>query len=227
MNRALRAVARGLFALLPGRSALLYRLAKKYIARYDGNNNADMNTNGELLFMRERLAHARVVFDVGANRGDWAARALEINPDIDLHCFEPSRPTFDALVARGFHARLNRFALGDKPGDARMFVHDDSGTSSLYDRRGVEHFTATGEETIQVRTADDYCAEVGIESIDFFKIDVEGHEMAVMRGMEKLFRTGHVKVIQFEYGGTNIDAHVLLKDVWELLEPHGYRFYKL
>ena len=33
--------------------------------------------------------------------------------------------------------------------------------------------------------------------------------------------------IQFEYGGTYIDAHLLLKDIFWLLTSYGYRLHKI
>src|SRR5438105_14888148 len=60
-----------------------------------GFGNGDPRRNGELRIVRELLSPPtdgdRVVFDVGANRGDFAAMLLdEIETNLEIHCFEPS-----------------------------------------------------------------------------------------------------------------------------------------
>ena len=56
---------------------------------------------------------------------------------------------------------------------------------------------------------------------------MEGHELEVFKGGESLFREGRVQVIQFEYGGCNIDSKVLLKDIFEFFEGMNYGFCKI
>ena len=45
------------------------------------------------------------------------------------------------------------------------------------------------------------------------KIDVEGHELDVLKGFGELIKK--VRLIQFEFGGTNIDSKTYLRDFWE------------
>ncbi len=60
------------------------RLSKAMLNRALGNNNGDMTANGELYLMRQILHLKRegdqrfVVFDVGANVGQWATSLLEV-----------------------------------------------------------------------------------------------------------------------------------------------------
>ena len=48
--------------------------------------------------------------------------------------------------------------------------------------------------------------------IDFFKIDVEGHEMDVLKGIGD--KISNIKLIQFEFGGCNIDTRCFFQDFW-------------
>ena len=83
-----------LFSYLPPDDERLYRLCQHYVDRYNGENNDDIHKNGELRFMRQTLGNCHTVFDVGANVGEWAALALNLNPTVNLHCFEPSQATY-------------------------------------------------------------------------------------------------------------------------------------
>src|SRR5437870_3558252 len=80
-----------------------YDLCKAYVDRFSGENNVDFRTNGELTLLRGALGSQETltVFDVGANIGEWSRLALTVNANIDLHCFEPSRATFDRLQRAG------------------------------------------------------------------------------------------------------------------------------
>jgi len=59
------------------------------------------------------------------------------------------------------------------------------------------------------------------------KVDVEGHELEVFKGAQGMLEKGAVKRIQFEYGGCNIDARMLLKDFFAFCAPYRYAFYKI
>lgn len=53
------------------------------------------------------------------------------------------------------------------------------------------------------------------------KIDVEGHEFQVLLGAEKILE--HIRLIQFEFGPTNIHSRIFLKDIWDYLTPKGFQ----
>ena len=72
-----------------------------------------------------------------------------------------------------------------------------------------------------------FCEGNKIEKISFLKIDVEGNELSVLKGAEKYISAGKVDYIQFEYGGTFIDAHILLKDVFEFFKNKPYTISKM
>jgi FkbM family methyltransferase len=84
-----------------------------------------------------------------------------------------------------------------------------------------------GTETIRIETLDEDCSVRGIEHIDFLKLDVEGHEFDAPKGARDLLASRRIKILQFEYGGTYIDARVLLKDIWSCFDGLGYCFFKL
>ncbi len=99
-------IKHSLWNAIPSRNCHLYALCKRYVDRYNSENNDNIHTNGEWRFMQTILPQCATVFDVGANVGDWTALALDINPRLVIHCFEPSVATFQRLQARGQYATI-------------------------------------------------------------------------------------------------------------------------
>lgn len=212
----------------------LYTLCKKYVDNYDGENNSDMVTNGEWRFMKLNLGQCKIVFDVGANIGEWTTLALNINNNISVHCFEPNHYAFNKLIKKKFPTSVicNNFGLSSIKGENDLYIFENgSGLNSLYQRHGLENGwnlkPQHKKEKVQLDTLQNYCNEKNISKIDYMKIDVEGHELEVFKGGRDLFTNVRVDIIQFEYGGCNIDSHVLLKDIFDFFKGRDYDFYKI
>lgn len=225
---------RRFFDWVPADNRLLYRLCKRYADRYNSENDVNMETNGELRLMRQILPKCHTVFDIGANVGHWATLALQINPSLNLHCFEPSRTTYQQLMGNPFPSNVvcNNFGLSSVPHEANLLVFDDgSGLNSLYRRQGLEEGWGLApqerEEVVHLETVDIYCSCSKIQAVDFIKVDVEGHELEVFKGMRNMLASEQIGAVQFEYGGCNIDARVLLKDLFDFFKPFAYTFYKI
>jgi hypothetical protein len=71
---------------------------------------------------------------------------------------------------------------------------------------------------VNVRRLDLFCVEQDIPRIDFLKLDVEGLELDVLRGAGHMLGSA-IDSIQFEFGGTDIDSRVFLRDFFYLLAP--------
>lgn len=214
------------------------RLSKAMLNRALGNNNDNMATNGEVFLMRQILHLQRerdykfIAFDVGANVGQWATSLLEVAGKRGgvVHCFEPSPATFSklksAMAKYGSEEKVFciNAGLSDLEGTMELYIEEEgSGINSFYNRRleglGISYDKS---ETVQVTTVDNYCREKGISHIDFLKVDVEGHELAVLRGATEMVKKQAIEYIQFEYGGCWIDSRTLFMDMYDFLTGYGY-----
>lgn len=216
------------------------RLSKAMLNRAFGNNNDNMATNGEISLMRQVLGlHGAgdrkfVAFDIGANIGEWTTFLLEVAEKVPrggiVHCFEPSPATFSKLQsAMAKHQSAEKVfcinaGLSDLEGTMELYIKEEgAGINSFYNRRleglGISYDES---ETVQVTTVDNYCRENAISYIDFLKVDVEGHELAVMRGATGMLKKQNIDYVQFEYGGCWIDSRTLFMDMYDLLTGFGY-----
>ena len=50
------------------------------------------------------------------------------------------------------------------------------------------------------------------------KMDIEGFELFALKGAQEALK-GQIQLIQFEFGGANIDSRTFFKDFWLLLSP--------
>lgn len=209
------------------------RLGRFILHRARCEDDDDSVTNGEYALLRRLATSANppsVIFDVGANKGEWTQQACaHFSQSAEFFAFEPVAATHAYLATEfattGGERKVNvvHLALGDDDGTAEMQVSGNlAGSNSLYKRQGTR---VKGEsvESVRVARGDTFCHERGIQRVGFLKIDTEGHELAVLRGFEQLLKTHAIDVVQFEYGGTWIDARTLLKDAFNLLQNHGYR----
>jgi FkbM family methyltransferase len=184
-----------------------------------GYGNADPAANGEFALLDD-LPDAPVVFDVGARHGDYAAFVLELRPNAEVHCFEPSRTSFADLSSRLVgRARLHNVALAESRGTALLYSEQSgSAMSSLYRRElGWLNVDFSITEDVAVSTLDAVCAEEGVERIDVLKLDAEGAEAPVLAGATRMLDEGRIERVVFEYGGTALDSGFFIRDFYRLL----------
>ena len=187
-------------------------------------SGSDIATSGETALL-DLLPPEATVFDVGANRGDYALAVLNRRPQAHVHCFEPSKCTFDLLckALQNKNAVLNDCGLGEREDEMTLYSNEaGSGLASLT-RRRLDHFGVQMnlEEKVRITTLDKYCTERGIERIDLLKVDVEGHEMGVFKGGSRLLENRQVRTVMFEFGGCNIDTRTYFQDFYYYLQSLG------
>jgi FkbM family methyltransferase len=225
------------------------RLSKALSDNVLGNNNDNRKTNGEfnllnqifLSLKKENINHEIVMFDIGANIGYYTlnllnyAQKYSFTENIKVYCFEPSSFTFSELktnlmkhpLARNVH--FANLAMSDSNGKSILHIANNGAeVNSFYKRRteglGIHY---NNNEQVITTTLDTYCIENNIFHINFIKIDVEGHELAVIKGAANMLKQQAIDYIQFEYGGCWIDSRTLLLDMYDLIISFGYSIGKI
>jgi FkbM family methyltransferase len=140
-------------------------------------------------FLQSRVKPGAVCLDVGANIGAYVLQfAHWSGPWGRVFAFEPN-PTAVTILAN--HVRLNGLegrvqiveaAVGDKVGEATMFAAGSDGMSRLHAPNPLIA-QRTSSLTVPVTTIDSFCRRHNVTP-DWLLVDVEGLEMAVLRGAQ-------------------------------------------
>ncbi len=212
-----------------GRS--MYLWARADVPRAMGFNGEERMQH-ELLRACTKLGQAPVIFDVGANVGNWTLRLLdectELKPNWhpNVHCFEPVPATFETLQSRVSAHALSRdvylvpLAFSAEQGTAEMFIAGETaGTNSLHDdaMRVIDH-----RIQVDLTTVSEYCRKKSIKSIHYLKCDTEGHDIEVLRGASAMFRDEKIMAFQFEYNYKWVTSRHYLLDVFEFAASIPY-----
>lgn len=182
-------------------------------------------------FVKSKGMHEVVALDVGANMGNWSRDLLETIPGAKIIAFEPSKEAFRRLSQR-FESNKNvecvNIALGKINSKSTLFSNESASGWASLTRRRLEHLGVefNFSETIEVKTLDDWLNNAGQDlSPNILKMDVEGHELDVLQGAEQALL--NIKIVQFEFGGCNIDTRTFFQDFWYFLTERDFELFRL
>lgn len=168
----------------------------------------------------EHVPSGGVVWDIGANIGFYSLIASRLVGDGTVVAFEPLPDNQEAIrrnlaLNEVANVELIGIALSDREGQAELEIHA-SPTWAKLDTSGDTSFKRDSEVSGQVRV-DVSTMDAQLEHVaapDLVKMDIEGAEVAALRGADRLLRERRPTLI-CELHGTNAA-------VTELLQAYGY-----
>jgi FkbM family methyltransferase len=185
---------------------------------------------GTMRWLDEELRAGDVFMDIGANIGIYTiAAAHRVGSTGKVYAFEPHKVNVLALMrnvaANNFYDRVTVFscALSDRPAVARFnyssIVGGSSGSQFGHVRAAgkATEFAPVAREMVLGTSVDALLAEQAIASPALIKIDVDGNELPILRGMRALLTgTNRPRAVQVEMNVGEQDA------IKEFLAECGY-----
>ena len=169
----------------------------------DGTREPE-STNAIQNFIRE----GDVVVDIGANLGYYALLESRIVGGSGIvYAIEPSPDNIDALkenIKLNGYTNIECFTIGigDKEEIAKMFMSPHSNLNSLVIQKNKK---TIGNIDIQITTLDNFLK--GKKQPDFIRMDVEGYEYNIIKGMKGLLNSKKPLKIFME-----LHPHIMEKD---------------
>jgi FkbM family methyltransferase len=178
-----------------------------------------------------------VILDIGANRGQSIRFFQQLFPACLIHAFEPNAKLF-AQLSRHFSAPgviLHQAGMSAAPGELLFHENVLDETSSFESVQADSAYLKTKSRIllvevnqlttqsypVKVTTIDQFLADTGITEADIVKVDVEGHEAAVLRGAAQALAARRIRFIQLEEHADDQYSHGPPNSEW--LQANGYR----
>lgn len=185
----------------------------------------------EINLVKKFVAAGDKFFDVGANIGVYTLLASRlVGADGQVHAFEPLADAYGYLkdnveLNRARNINLNPVAVGDKAGEADLYINAQSALTGLgKTKRGI----LLDVQKVPVWTLDDYASRQGIRSIDFLKIDVEGFEGHVLRGAARLLSGSPNLIVMSELAKKNFEPlGFSVKEVVDWMRGIGFEVWMI
>jgi FkbM family methyltransferase len=175
----------------------------------------------------------KIFIDIGAHKGLYTKEVLKFFPDIECYLFEPS-PSNTIILKNKFenlnNVHISKHALSNITGKQKIYFDKPGSEITSLTKRRLEHFHMYMDYSEEIettrfdefwKTTDTYLNNPNT-IIDYVKIDVEGHELDVLEGFGSLIK--NMGLIQFEFGGTNIDTRTFFQDFWYFFNNKLYDF---
>lgn len=175
--------------------------------------------------------NAKIIFDVGANKGLLTKEYLQQFPAAFIHAFEPFNeyyPLWKEMQAANKNIVFNPLGVFDRNGQISFNVNVNHDTNSILHSARIgatsdTHCNTVNETTIDIITLDKYCSEHNIEHIDILKIDTQGSELAVLKGAQRMLQAKKIKLIYTEtYFRKQYVDQPLFFEIAQYLSIFGY-----
>ena len=147
-------------------------------------------------FSMLRANNVNLIFDVGANTGQFGVLLREIGFDGKIVSFEPLSDARECLLKNSRNDPMWQIALqtaiGEENGEIEIQIAGNSQSSSVLDMldthvRAAPDSKYIGKEKVALRKLDSIALDyMDSNSIAFIKIDTQGYETQVMNGAKKL-----------------------------------------
>jgi FkbM family methyltransferase len=186
---------------------------------------------------RKIFSHHNIdlLFDVGANEGQYAQAMQKLGFDGKIVSFEPVKATFNNLnsnTAGNANWQALNMALGDKDGEEFINVSGNTVSSSMLEMlpKHINNEASSAyitKEKITIKKLDSvFDAYVKQHNSVYLKLDVQGFEKNVIEGASGSLK--NIKLIQLEMALVPLyKGELLIADMISYMDTKGFTLYSL
>lgn len=190
----------------------------------------------EQLFITKFLKLGDTFFDIGANIGLHSLVAAEIlKKDGHVYSFEPSRKTFERLqqsiLINNFSETITGCNVGVSNKREKLILNESANGHDAWNSFAqMKHVSLPNKIEVETYRLDDFIKDknITINDISLIKIDVEGWELMVLVGLDKLLDDADFNpCFMIEFTEENIfSAGYSSKELYNYLLDRGYAWFE-
>jgi len=172
-------------------------------------------------WVRRHRPQLRTIVDSGANIGQTVLNFSALLPEARILAYEPGTAArewlAEGVAANGLsRVLIQACGLGAAPTKARL------ANTGADDRHGAwNQVSETEGEPIEIATLDAELDRLGVDSLDLWKLDLEGYEAQALRGAAGALAAGRIRAVYAEIADENG------RRTTEVLAAHGYRPHRI
>lgn len=175
------------------------------------------------------------LFDVGANKGQYASGMRKLGYTEKIISFEPLKSAFDILKNAAKNENnwiVNNYALGNEDISGVINIAGNSGSSSILNMlpkhiNSAPESKYVGREEIEIKKLDSIFNHfTSVENKVMLKIDTQGYEKNVIDGASKCLN--RIRIIQLEMSIVQLyENEMLLIEMVKYLDTKGFKLFSL
>lgn len=188
---------------------------------------------GTLMLMREILSPGDIFVDVGANIGLMSIlAAIRVGKNGKVISFEANPETkklLDENIALNQLRNVKVFgvALGSTEGSGKIYSRWSKGRGSASLLIQDDNGDKSDSHDILIKRFDNV-SEVQNDHIRLIKIDVEGYELEVVKGLGKFLTSAEAPILIMECSEVRKNLNSTTSDLYQFIrKSNDYRFFKL
>ena len=172
-------------------------------------------------FWKSKGFAPRVIYDIGANIGEWTTECKRYFPTADYFLFE----AFADNQSKNIHPNYHVVLLDKQDNEIKPFycTKGQFNTGNSMYRELTKHFSGDQYNTMYIptKTLDTFVKEREIPFPDFIKIDVQGGELDVLKGGQACMQHAQMILLEVSIHQYNQQSP-LFAEVIQYMDTHGF-----
>ena len=207
-----------------------------------GRNRSYYNIKHEFRSVLKFLHKVNIFVDIGANKGLYSDLVHKHNSEANIFIIEPDKKCFQFLKKKYFkkiNIKLFNIALGSDKKNKQFYSSYDSGLNSYFNRKFQLDYRVKKTVLSTLKFKNSFTVNCS-RFLDFFeknlngnnkkiidlvKIDTEGSELDILKGMGPAIKK--IKIIQFEFGSSNMDSKVFFIQFYLFFMKNNFEIYRI
>ena len=220
---------------------ILYRLT----AILTGRNRSYYNIGHEFKSVLKFIDKVNIFVDVGANKGLYSDFVYKHNSKASIFIVETDKRSFSFLkskYSKKENIKLFNIALGSEKKRKNFYSSYKSGLNSYFNRKFQLDSRVKNSKLLTLKFKKNFNINC-LRFLDFFKpsfylidrdnkkiidlvkIDTEGSELDILKGMGPIIK--NIKIIQFEFGSSNIDSKNFFIEFYIFFTKNNFDIYRI